>query len=84
MNVRAKFKVTEIVQQAWAGEGRGKVVLEPQYDPSIPEDQRFATATPSGRLEMQIDNPSAFAALPLGKTFYLDITPVEEPTPATV
>lgn len=78
MGVRAKFKVTEIKQASWQGEGR-TVTLSAQYDPTIPEDQRYAKATPSGHLEMQIDNPAALEQLPLGKDFYLDITPVHEP-----
>lgn len=83
MTVRAKFTVTA-VEPRWEGdEGPGrKIVLEPRYDDSIPEDQRFAQATPSGRLEMVVDNPSAIAALPEGQAFYLDLTPVEPPQPA--
>jgi hypothetical protein len=74
--VRGKFMVTEITEMAWSKEAR-KVVLTPQYDNTIEEDRRYAKATPSGRIEMQIDNPSALAALPMGKQFYVDFTPVE-------
>lgn len=80
MPVRAKFTVSEIRQHSWSPHAR-TVVLTPEYDQSIPEDQRFAQATPSGRLEMLIDNPSALAALPLGEKFYIDITPVPEAQP---
>lgn len=79
--VRGKFMVTEITEMSWSKTAR-KVVLTPQYDTSIPEDQRYATATPSGRIEMQIDNPSALAALPMGKQFYVDFTAVPEPVTA--
>lgn len=79
MNVRAKFMVTEIHRHSWDGGRAATLVLQPQYDSTIPEDQRFAQATPSGRLEMRVDNPSAVEALQLGKVFYLDFSPVEEP-----
>lgn len=78
MNVRGKFMVTEITEMSWSATAR-KVVLTPQYDTTIPEDQRYAKATPSGRIEMQIDNPSALAALLMGQQFYVDFTPVEVP-----
>jgi hypothetical protein len=79
--VRGKFMVTEITEMSWSKTAR-KVVLTPQYDTSIPEDQRYAQATPSGRIEMTIDNPPALAALPIGKQFYVDFSPVEAPVPA--
>jgi hypothetical protein len=68
MNVRAKFKVVENAD--------GRIVLRPEYDHTIPEDQRFAQATPSGEIFLQVDNPSAGAALQLGKSFYIDFSPV--------
>jgi hypothetical protein len=72
--VRAKFKVTQVGMPY--GEVR-TVVLTPQYDTSIEEDKRFAKASPSGRLEITIDNPPAAAELAvLGKDFYIDFTEV--------
>ncbi|HEX8851224.1 MAG TPA: hypothetical protein VF761_16990 [Gemmatimonadaceae bacterium] len=76
MTVRAKFMVSEKTSFAWSPDSV-RVKLTPQYDQSIPEDQRFAKATPSGEFWMQIDNPPAAAALELGKTYYIDITPAE-------
>lgn len=79
--VRAKFAVTNVITTAWGaapGQSTSKVVLEPRYDESIPEDERFQKATPSGRIEMQIDNPVAVAQLVPGKQFYVDFTPVEQ------
>lgn len=76
MSVRAKFKVSEHRLFAWNPNAR-TIVLEPQYDQSIPEDKRFCEATPSGRLEMHVTNPAAIEQLAIGKTFYLDFTPVE-------
>lgn len=73
--VRAKFTVTEIRQHSHGGEAR-TIVLSPQYDQSIEEDRRYAKATPSGRIEMYIDNPPAVAAFPMGSVHYVDFTPV--------
>ena len=73
--VRAKFKVTAIEEHY---PGSRKVTLSTEYDPSIPEDVSFNKATPSGRIEMQVDNPAAIEQLPLGKLFYVDFTPASE------
>lgn len=45
------------------------------YDPDMPEDQRYADATPSGQLTIRVDNP-AVEFVP-GQYYYLDFTPVE-------
>lgn len=50
--------------------------FQPMYDPSVPEDQRYAQATPSGHLQMQVDNPAV--SFTPGKDYYLDFTPVDE------
>lgn len=76
--VRGKFKVQEITEFAWGSAAR-KIVLRPEYDPQIPEDQKYAKATPSGEITMVIDNPPASDYLKLGKTFYVDFTEVDEP-----
>lgn len=76
--VRAKFAVTGHTRHHY---GHQTIMLEPRYDDSIPEDRRFYQATPSGKLEMTIDNPAAIEALmpggELGKTFYIDLTPAD-------
>jgi hypothetical protein len=81
--VRAKFTVTEHRLYSYDA-ARGpelqarEVILTPQYDQAIPEDRRFAQATPSGKLAMRIDNPAALKEFTLGRAFYLDMTPVDE------
>jgi hypothetical protein len=80
MSVRAKFRVASITEQAdYSGQpSKTKVVkLACIYDQSIPEDQRFFDATPSGTVEMWINNPAALEQFALGKAFYADFTPVE-------
>jgi hypothetical protein len=46
------------------------------YDTSVPEDQRYALATPTGELRIQVDNPAV--SFTPGKSYYLDFTEVEE------
>lgn len=43
-----------------------------QYDPSVPEDQRYAQATPSGTLTITVDNPAV--GFTPGKAYYLEFT----------
>lgn len=74
--VRAKFAVTSVITtQFGPNHEQKKIVLEPRYDQKIAEDVSFSKATPSGRIEMAIDNPDAIAAMPVGTTFYVDFTP---------
>jgi hypothetical protein len=71
-NIRAKFEVIDLL-----GEDKSTVVLEPRYDETLPEDQRFCDATPWGRFEMFVNNPAALEQLQIGRKFYLDLIPVE-------
>jgi hypothetical protein len=80
MAVRAKFVLQSVT--SYGGEGRELNFLA-QYDTSIPEDQRFAKATPSGWMKMTIDNPVALAMFEgkIGKSFYLDMVEAEPAKP---
>jgi hypothetical protein len=69
--VRAKFQVQAITETSW---GAKIFKLAPMYDTSIEEDRRYSKATPSGSLEMQINNPPAAAFFELGKSYYIDFT----------
>lgn len=77
MSVRAKFQVQSIKSMHWSKTHK-EIILAPQYDTSIPEDRRYATATPSGSITLMVDNPAAAEQLELGKFFYIDFTPVPE------
>lgn len=81
ITVRGKFRCTEEVKSAWLGEAARKVVFEAVYDLEIPEDRRFYKATPTGRLEMTVDNPTLFE---VGQHYYLDFTPVSTDTDQAV
>lgn len=73
-NVRAKFRCVSVKQTAY---GTTKTYeFTPMYDVSIPEDQRFSTATPSGNLTMNVDNPAV--DFELGAYYYLDFAKVAE------
>jgi hypothetical protein len=77
MSVRGKFKVTKVAKLDWSTTAV-EVTLSAYYDSSIPEDVRYAKATPSGSITMLIDNPFASDQLLLGKYFYVDFEPVPE------
>ena len=74
--VRAKFMVQEVRHHHW-NKDSVTIILRPQYDTTIEEDKRYAKATPSGELSMQVDNPPAAAFFELGKTYYLDFSKAE-------
>jgi hypothetical protein len=73
MTVRAKLHLKSETTYEWGGK---KLTFETRYDTTIPEDQRFQKATPSGSIEMQIDNPIALEQFKLGGDYYVDFTPV--------
>lgn len=75
--IRAKFEVTSIERFSW-NENQILIKMQPRYDEAIPENRRFEEATPSGNLDMHVSNPAAIEVFKLGKTFYLDFTPVDE------
>lgn len=76
--IRAKFRCTNRTTTQYGATPEAAWVafnFEAQYDPNIPEDQRFAKATPVGKLTMNVDNPTV--VFEPGKSYYLDITPAE-------
>lgn len=72
-SIRGKFRVTKVAETHW---GQKEVTLSAEYDQSIEEDRRFSKATPSGNIQMYIDNPPASDYLKLGDYFYVDFTAV--------
>jgi len=72
--VRGKFKLHEVTQTAWGGDGRTLVFMA-EYDPDSPEDQSYSKATPTGRIQITVDNPAALEQFELGKAYYVDFTP---------
>lgn len=78
MSVRCKFRCAAITDIPVDGgpSTTKQVVFNTEWDPTIPEDERFTKATPWGNLDIYIDNPAAIAELEVGKFYYLDLTPV--------
>lgn len=73
VRIRAKFLCASETRYSYGDSRSYKFTAV--YDPDVPEDQRFSKATPSGALEMQVDNPSA--QFTPGSFYYLDFTPVD-------
>lgn len=76
--VRAKMKLAEI--KSFASFEAKELIFRCQYDPSLPEDQRFSKYTPNGEFRMQVDNPAALEQLTLGGDYYVDFSPVPAAT----
>ena len=79
MRVRAKFRCHFETHKKWGPEPQHvtrSYEFMAVYDPKTPEDQRYAKATPSGTLTILVDNPAV--SFEPGKSYYLDVTPVDE------
>ncbi|MDE2103554.1 MAG: hypothetical protein KGL39_40315 [Patescibacteria group bacterium] len=79
MGIRCKMKLENVFAQHWGG---AKAIFRCEYDQKVAEDVSFQKATPSGFAEYQIDNPKAAEQLVIGKSYYVDFTPVPEPQAA--
>lgn len=77
MTIRAKFRCTFENNKKYSPTAPPTRSYEfaAIYDETLPEDQRYAKATPWGKLELNVDNPNA--AFEPGKAYYLDITPAD-------
>ncbi len=76
MAIRCKMRLDNVFRQNYSGI---KAFFSCQYDDTIPEDQRFQKATPSGSADFVIDNPKAAEQLVIGDYYYLDLHPVPKP-----
>jgi heat shock protein HspQ len=76
--VRGKFAVTKVTNHS-ATSTRVEIDMEPRYS-NTPEDNSYSAATPQGHISMVITNRDAVKKLPIGGVFYVDFTPVPEPT----
>lgn len=71
MTVKAKFTVTQVTHYEGTG---AHITLEPRYDKTIPEDQRFHDATPTGKFEMYVSNRAVIDEMRPGKVYYVEFT----------
>lgn len=75
MTIRAKFQCQSVTGHYWSTEAK-TYRFQAIYDQGlVEEDRSFAKATPTGSLEIQVDNPNA--QFEVGAYYYLDFTPVE-------
>jgi len=83
--MRAKFQVEAIVRVYEGCEAVEMRAVGPgQYpEDGSDEDNTYAKFTPSGKLDLAIQNPSLLGKMKLGDLFYLDFTPAQEKTTKT-
>lgn len=78
MTTRCKFRLqSQIVTAGMSAKQYIFNAISASTDPSIPEDKAFTKYTPSGKLEVSIDNPAVESMLKVGETYYLDLTLIE-------
>ena len=70
MSVRSKFRVVSVTDFGFTKQ----VKLAAVSGDGIPENARFHKYTPSGQIEMTIDNPPASEQFTPGKECYVDFT----------
>lgn len=71
--VRAKFRCNSVVD---FGPTTAKAVnFTAVMDNDTPENERYAKYTPSGQLNIHVDNPAV--VFEPGKAYYLDFTPAD-------
>ena len=72
--VRAKFKCTEVNERRFEHGNQVDVVLYPV----MRDDVELWEATPSGKLEMTVTNPSVAGWFKPGESYYLDFSRADE------
>lgn len=72
--VRGKFKLDVITNYSCGTKCFNFTAVSPA-DGEIEENAKYHKYTPSGKVEMVIDNPAARAQFALGEYYYLDFTP---------
>lgn len=83
--VRAKFSCESVTKMSYGQEVvKLRAVTARQGEVLNPENASFSKATPSGVLEMTIDNPAAQGFFTPGRSYYLDFSeePLAEEGPA--
>ena len=78
MKIRGKFMLQSSKANGYSGKHHSRELqFAAQYDPTIPEDQKYSEATPSGSIKMTV-MPSVALQFNLGHQYYVDFTPAEE------
>lgn len=76
-SVRAKFRCTAEKTSKFSpgADSARSYEFQALYDPSIPEDERYAKYTPTGSVTIGVDNPNVI--FEPGRSYYLDFTEVD-------
>jgi hypothetical protein len=74
MSVRGKFQLQSSAEHYWSPMLR-TLKFAAVSNNDTPENERFHRATPSGTIEMSVDNPAALEQFKVGDTYYIDFTP---------
>jgi hypothetical protein len=78
--ITVRFYVSEVTQRGKGMAGNATIVMQPAYANGANKD--WAVATPSGRIELQVNNPDAVALLDQWRADGVDLEgtfkPVEE------
>jgi len=72
MSVKAKFNVAEVTK--YGNGGGGRVTLMAVIGGDNPENKEFWRNTPSGKIEIWIDNPEAMKHFENFGEFYVEFT----------
>lgn len=74
---RALFFVNDLLERKDKDGNTMSVIvrMNPSYESGV--NRAFFEATPTGNLEMTINNPAAFGFFRPGQKFWLDFSPVE-------
>ena len=73
--VRGKFTLQSVTKHSYGNAQTFKFFAV--HDTVTEENRKFAKYTPSGTLQITVDNPPAQEFFELGKTYYLDFTKAE-------
>jgi hypothetical protein len=76
MSVRAKFYVRAI--ETYSHPPQSGMVKLSAVMGTTDDNKSWSKYTPSGSIEMMIDNPPAFHQFHAGDEFYVDFTPVKQ------
>jgi len=75
MAVRGKFKLNEVTHVEYSADAR-KLRFGAVCNNNTEENAKFHKYTPSGEINMTVDNPEASKQYELGKEYYVDFSPV--------
>ena len=74
MPVRAKFQCSEIAKRASWGNGPHETDQVTLVAVSNDQNKTWSKWTPSGKIEMQINNPDALNQFSIGSFYFVDFT----------